>query len=131
MYVSRCLCCEHIQCTSSFTGTDCSQKFNTEGSFNCNSTDIIYVITCSKCRIQYVGQTGRRLKDRLNNHWSDIRLNKATAIAKHFNLPRHTCQDLKIVPIFSLINKNFDEKLSIEKQYMRTLNTIYPHGLNY
>jgi GIY-YIG catalytic domain len=126
----RCLCCEHIQCISSSTGTDETVKFNIEGSFNCDSKDIIYLITCSKCRIHYIGQTGRRLKDRLNNHRSDIRLNKDTAVAKHFSLPRHSCKDLKIVPIFSLVGKDFNERLAIEKQFMNTLNTIYPYGLN-
>ena len=85
------------------------------------------MITCSKCCIHYIGQTGRRIKDRLNNHRSDIRLNKATAIAKHLNLPRHTCKDLKIVPIFSLTHKDFYDRLVIEKQLMKTLNTAPLH----
>jgi hypothetical protein len=53
--VPRCLCCEHIQCISSYTGTDATQKFEIEGSFNCDSKDIIYMISCSKCRIHYIG----------------------------------------------------------------------------
>jgi len=44
-----------------------------------NSKDLIYLIICSKCKKKYVGETTRKLKDRLNNHISDIRLKKNTS----------------------------------------------------
>jgi hypothetical protein len=35
---------------------------------NCITKNVIYVVTCKKCELQYVGQTSRRLKDRALEH---------------------------------------------------------------
>jgi hypothetical protein len=35
--------------------------------YNCNTKGIIYLISCTHCGKQYVGQTGRKLKEHLNN----------------------------------------------------------------
>ena len=37
-------------------------------SMNCGTVNIIYLVTCRKCGIQYVGETGQSLRKRLNNH---------------------------------------------------------------
>lgn len=85
-----------------------------------------------KCKVLYVGQTARRLKDRLKyNQRSDIVLRKDTAVAKHFNEPKHDVKDLRIMPIASIENMPFDTRLHTEKRYMTLLNTIYPRGLNF
>lgn len=44
----------------------------------------MYVITCDKCQIQYVGRTTRRLRDRLYDHLYDIEKDKLTNVAKHW-----------------------------------------------
>ena len=75
---------------------------------NCSTKNIIYLIICCKCYIQYVGETGQRLKDRLNNHRSYIITKKVTPIAIHFNHPQHTSENLKIIPI-----KNYYKMINI------------------
>jgi len=65
---------------------------------NCNTENVIYLIICNKCYKKYVGETKRKLKDRLNNHQSDIKLNKNTSISLHFNDINHTTDNLKIIP---------------------------------
>ena len=37
-------------------------------SMNCGTENILYLITCRKCGIQYVEETGQSLRKRLNNH---------------------------------------------------------------
>lgn len=39
-------------------------------------SDVVYCIPCGQCEKEYIGQTGRRLKDRITSHKSDIRNNK-------------------------------------------------------
>lgn len=99
--------------------------------FNCNSTNLIYLITCSKCNKAYVGQTSNKLKERLNNHRSNIRLKKLTAISIHFNEPRHSERDLRIIPIYDLTPYNSTQRDEIEISYMHQLKTIHPKGLNF
>lgn len=127
----RCLCCDSILESTSFQDTTKLNTFYINNNFNCNSTNILYYITCLKCNKAYVGQTANKLKDRLNNHRSNITLNKPTTIAIHFNEPRHNISDLRIMPILDLTPYNDLDRLEIEKSYMKKLHTIHPHGLNY
>jgi hypothetical protein len=127
----RCKCCENIGTSSVVTSTDKKLTFPITENFNCNSKNVIYLITCKKCQIRYVGQTSRSLKERLNNHRSDIRLNKNTAVAKHFNSPQHNVQHLTIIPIHNIENLNITDRLHLEKDYMKALDTIYPKGMNF
>lgn len=127
----RCKCCPHIFITSTFSDTNRKLTLDITDNFNCSSSNIIYVISCLKCKLLYVGQTGRQLRERLNNHRSDIKNKKNTAVSLHFNSPHHSVLDLRITPIHSLQNLSFEERGKIEHKFMKTLNTIYPVGLNH
>ena len=56
---------------------------------SCNTTQVIYVITCTKCNIQYTGQTKKSLRSRINNHLSAITHNLNQPVAQHFNATPH------------------------------------------
>jgi hypothetical protein len=87
----------------------------------------------SECNALHVGHTSCQLKDRLNNHRSDIRLNKATAIGINFNELRHSISisNLLILPISYVSDVTMDERYDIEKKFIKLLNKIYPSGLNH
>ena len=52
---------------------------------SCDSCNVIYLITCSKCREQYVGSV-INFKQRFRIHKSDIKTNKDRyGTARHFN----------------------------------------------
>ena len=57
--------------------------------------NIIYLITCRKCGIQYVGETGKRL----NNHRNRLKKLSCQYLYQHFNSDGHTEDDISIVPI--------------------------------
>jgi hypothetical protein len=47
----------------------------------CRTSNVVYAVHCKKCKhIVYVGETETMLKDRIQNHLSDIRTFK---VAKH------------------------------------------------
>ena len=79
--------------------------------------------------MKYVGETGQQLKDRLNNHRSDIATRKNTAISVHFNSPSHTISHLKITPLEQTTGDWQARKIR-EAFYINKLNTSYPNGLN-
>jgi len=93
---------------------------------NCNSNNIIYLIPCNKCHKQYVGQTGRKLKDRLNNHRSSIKLNNNNPISKHFNDIglTHNYYNLNIIPID--IEKDYERRIIKEKAWIQELCHLLP-----
>jgi hypothetical protein len=129
-YRPRCKCCDSILETTSVWNFDRSVQIAIDDRFNCNSSNVIYVIKCMRCHKQYVGQTDRLLKERLNNHRSDIKLKKPTAVGLHFNLEHHSFTDLRIFPIFYLESRDTHANRAVECAWMKRLNTIYPFGLN-
>jgi len=51
---------------------------------------VVYGITCLDCNKVYIGQTGRRLTDRLNEHKRAVNnKNQSNAVAKHVSETNH------------------------------------------
>ena len=127
----KCLCCNFIS-NMSYLPIFQSCPLPISQPLSCNSNNIIYLIHCTKCRKNYIGQTKRPLKDRLTNHRSNIKTKKLTPISIHFNLPQHTLNNLKIMPIHQFPNTySTTNILKLEKFYINTYKTYYPWGINY
>ena len=94
--------------------------------------NVIYLITCTKCNIQYVGLTSQKSRDRINQHIRHIRKNDlSTLLVKHFNNNDHDINDLKVSIIDYITGPAFEhELLELENYCIRTLNSMYPFGLN-
>ena len=96
----RCKLCKIHACdTNKFTSNHYKKEFNVKGKISCKSMNVVYLITCRKCAVQYVGETGRALRDRMADHRSAIKLQKNTPIGLHFNLDNHSFLDLKMIGI--------------------------------
>ena len=70
----------------------------------CDTKNLIYMIQCNRCNLQYIGETKRRLKDRFNEHRRTIdnpnTKSKPTTAAEHFlSSPNHTANDMQLIPI--------------------------------
>ena len=89
------------QRTKTHTCHRTGQKWNITSAMNCQSSNVIYRITCNKCiGFVYIGQTSRKLCQRLTDHRGYIKrkdISKATGA--HFNLRGHTIEDLRAVAI--------------------------------
>ena len=60
-------------------------RFRTEHKGSCQSNNSIYCITCTRTKKVYVGQTKRKIMSRMYEHLSDIKNNRDTTVARHFN----------------------------------------------
>ena len=67
----RCKTCKHIATTKSIQDRN-GKLINLTHKLDCQSKNTIYVIECTNCRMRYVGESSQKLKDRLNQHRSDI-----------------------------------------------------------
>ena len=135
---NRCLCCNAFNPSSSFTSfsTGGNFTFDKTGKFNCKTKNVIYLLSCKKCGLQYVGQTTQALHCRLNGHRNSIsKGTKNTFLINHFREVGHTCNDIS-VQIIDVINDSKDKNDVVRKLnksedfYIRTLNTLHPLGLN-
>ena len=94
---------------------------------SCESSNIIYLITCKKddCieHPQYVGETGRRLADRFLEHRRSV-LNSdiSKPVGAHFNDGGHNDCHMQVVAIEQIRSTNPWIRKIREKFYIRLLD---------
>ncbi|KAJ8976937.1 hypothetical protein NQ317_012222 [Molorchus minor] len=90
-------------------------KLNKDNIFN--SSNMIYCMTCLDCDKKYIGQTCRKLKDRITAHKSDIRNNKQSCtLARHVVDHNHSI-DYENVKILDTEN-NLHKRLFLEMAHI-------------
>ena len=121
----KCTTCNHLSCKNNFTSTKTKTSYPIRHSFTCQSTNLIYLITCKKCNKQYVGLTTTKLNVRINHHRSNI-------INKHFNFNDHCLNYLMVQPIDAAkhTQQPLPELRKLERYWIKTLGTMQPTGLN-
>src|ERR1044071_9860586 len=96
--------------------------------------NIVYLITCKRCDLQYVGETVNSLRFRMNGHRDATRKNVDTLLASHFNGPC-TLKDFSVQPIECIGGNGRDGKSQKHRKlrelfWIKELRTVYPYGLN-
>ena len=100
------------------------------GDLNCQTSGIIYCITCKKCMMQYIGTSKLTAQARLSQHAGYIRnkhLNQPTG--KHFNGRGHSLSDMSFVILEKVFSKDVLLREERESHYIRLFNTKYK-GMN-
>ena len=106
------------------------RSFTIKRSFTCQHSNLVYILRCNKCGILYVGETGRTLDTRCSEHISDIKHNRGTTVADHFNLSGHSEYDVRIQVLWQMANGDIVDRKSMESHFMDLLGTLLPSGLN-
>ena len=70
-----------------------SKKIEINGTFNCKTRNVVYCITCEKCKLQYIGQQDERVREHIG-YIRNLHTNQPTG--EHFNLPGHELYHLKV-----------------------------------
>lgn len=134
----NCQTCPHLVTTPYIRSLRKGTAHNlcTTSTLTCLSSNIIYVITCTKCGVQYVGMTTQSLKARFSQHLREIRKHQAagstwgsTRLYRHFTKAGHLPHHLKVQPV----EKTTEGESNIrtrESHWIRALMTCEPHGLN-
>ena len=130
---ARCNTCSFIHNTVNIAGPKRSIEITDR--FDCISANVIYCITCTRCKMLYIGETGRGLGDRFREHLIDrVKNNDRDAskpVSKHFNLPGHYFENIVVCGLslhqgVRLQNTNLSFK-SAPRNSLRRL--IYLHQL--
>ena len=70
----RCQICPLIDCDHMVTSCSTHQRYRIHcGHATCDTMNVVYLLTCSVCKLQYVGSTTNAFRSRFNNHKSMIR----------------------------------------------------------
>ena len=133
----RCKTCKHMSQGSSFTSNVTKRSYeviSSNTSMTCTSDNVVYLISCNRCGVQYVGETSQKLKNRLNNHRSSLKRQPNLYLYHHFSSPGPSVDDISIMPIEEIIpcdRANITSlRLEREDYWCRELCTYYPYGLN-
>lgn len=127
----RCKVCNRLVTGSTFVSSYNGRSYTVRGHITCKSTNLVYLITCRRCNLQYVGQTSRSLADRTNDHLSYIRNSKLnTPTGLHFNQPGHQLSDFSIMGIDHLISLTSTNLPIFERKWQQLLQTHFPMGIN-
>ena len=134
----RCMTCPNfIKLTtfkSNVTNIQCKVISHTGERLSCHSQNIIYLLTCKGCGIQYVGETVEPFHKRNNQH--------RTQMSIHFQFHCETScqygftyQIIEKLPGTGYKNGRVDEDLSKirkakEDVWIKKMRVIFPYGLN-
>ena len=128
----RCQCCKMITTAGtvkSSSGATVRLRQNTD----CTTENVVYLISCSSCNKQYVGETKGPLNKRMNGHrddWRHCRFERSPT-AEHFHSADHDFLSNASVCCLEHNKEWSDSTRKLRESYwIRRLNTLCPFGIN-
>lgn len=125
--------CKSIKCKTCPAVYDAENVGNFFNEPICKISGVVYMISCGKCNVKYIGQTGTPLNLRINNHRSLCNKNKCDSTDvqskyefEHFKI--HSFNDIRI-DILHFIKDRY-KRLEVENMCIVKYKTAYPYGLN-
>ena len=128
----RCQCCKMITSAGtvkSSSGATVRLRQNTD----CTTENVVYLISCSSCNKQYVGETKGPLNKRMNGHRDDWRHRRfeRSPKADHFHSADHDFLSHASVCCLEHNKEWSDSTRKLRESYwIRRLNTLCPFGIN-
>ena len=137
----RCKTCPSLSTSKKFTSNVTNKSYTivnpTGVDLNCHSPNIIYLLSCNTCNIQYIGETAYPMHLRMNQH----RTSKCGCehIIQHStnicNGHQFQYQIIEKLPGSGYTNGQLDEGMTKirkahEDDWIKRLRTIFPYGLN-
>jgi len=132
---SNCKVCMFVEERESFEDRNGNIFKINGGVLDCNSKNVVYLVNCKTCNMQYVGSTSTAFRLRLNNYKSHYKkyINSGTApqafFHEHFSRSGHNgSEDWSFV----LIDKGCDIESVRRKEsfWQYRLDSFSPNGLN-
>ena len=100
----NCTTCPYIEHgRNQYTFHSTGETHHIKSHITCETFNVIYLIQCRLCNLQYIGETKRHLKDRFNEHRRPI-LNPTgnyihTAVSEHFLTSNNSDNHMILIPI--------------------------------
>ena len=118
--------CTHL--STSVCGPQYS--FVIKKSFSCQTSGLVYCISCRRCPAVYIGETGRTLRQRFGEHLRSIEKNlPAFPVAEHFNTAAHSIDDALVRGM--MLSVDNAQRKRLEMRLIFQLGTTQPRGLNF
>ena len=136
----KCKYCPYINKSGQILCHSTKYTHQTKYNVTCQSSNVIYCITCKRCGQHYVGQTKRKLFLRLREHLRSIitcpdDINPLP-VGQHFSQKDHKGKlDLEIQVLdFGTLHPDSEKseilRKKVEKKWIHTLRSPAPDGMN-
>ena len=126
----QCRTCPFVATGSEVKCEVTGEKHKINSPSECQTTNVIYCISCVKCKQQYIGETERTLDARFREHLGYVRNKKLQEpTGSHFNLPRHDISMMKISVLEKIWNPSKSLRKTRESMFIRRFETKYK-GMN-
>ena len=103
---------KYLELGERFTSYTTGKSYTINYELYCNSSYVVYMLSCKVCQAQYVGSTTAKERVRFNNHKARFRAhsrlsfegrNKDDLVYRHFSgQGRHGIEDVSIKSIYSV-----------------------------
>ena len=125
-----CLTCPYVQPGRTVKATATNYHHDIESAVDCQTSNVVYCISCDRCPQQYLGETEKTLSQRFAQHRGYVRNNKLDkATGHHFNGPGHSLSDMKVTVLEKLHSKDPQMRKTRESHYIKKFNSFY-RGMN-
>lgn len=126
-----CYLCPNIETTTEAISSTTNFKVQIKSHINCQTPGIIYLITCTACHIQYIGESRNSANKRFRGHLQDIRENnEVKPVSNHFNKPGHCMKTKMKITLLKHRLSNHNRRKRTEEALIQQLGTLKPQGLN-
>ena len=127
----RCKACAHIKRALCLDSKTTGTRFRVKATADCGTSNVVYLIECKRCAIQYVGETENALRVHLTGHRSDIKHRRIEKpVAKYFSLPDHSIDDLQVMVMEEIHREDSEYRKRKESRWIEIIRSQTPDGLN-
>lgn len=124
----RCQICPQMTTTVTASSTTSNFTLNIKGNFTCDTENVIYLLECTECRLQYIGQTRKSFRLRFNNHKSHIKTLPNLPLSHHINVVGHSFNKIKATILESGFRSHHDRE--VRESYLIHKFKSMKSGLN-
>ncbi|CAN8013568.1 unnamed protein product [Ixodes persulcatus] len=119
----RCEICEYVETTNLVTSANSDFSFKITGNLNCGTRNVIYLLRCKLCNMDYIGQTSTSFRLRFNNHKSHVKSLPTLPFSKQMNLKEHSIEKIRIILLESGFSSDHDRELK-EAFFIHKFNSV-------
>lgn len=120
--------CRVINTTDVAQSSASSFRYKIQGELNCDTRNVVYLLECTVCRVQYIGQTETSFRVRFNNHRAHVKSLPQLPISQHANIIGHQFDKFRVTILRSGFQTHYDRE-ACESYLIHKFNTM-SGGLN-
>ena len=140
--LGRCTYCPKLKKLDKITSFHSNRIFNCQSlppkhKLTCKLSNVIYIINCNQCGLQYIGETKRPIRKRMYEHYNSVQKfqpDKATPVSRHFTQKNHSVKSME----FSIVQWMGDPSSPNattrhrrqELYFIWAFPTLHPAGIN-